>query len=755
MNLSSKIDSIISSRSKNIASVDSALNNLIKLNTSVNNFAELQETIRKNKNAVSDDISQAVIRKVLGISTKSYMSVFNEYSDELERLKKRFCRKNINISFVGRAGQGKSLTLRKISGLVEEIPSAKGADCTGAKSIIINTDTDKSYADITFFSESEMVDIVNRYLEEIFENKSKNISSVDEISSLRDNISFSGLSSTKGLKITELMKYVDNIDSIKNHLGQSTTVEKEKIEEYVAMFKENHPDIRYNKYLAVKCAEIHCRFPKKDAGKIVLVDTIGMGSQSLGVGESLMDTVKNDSDAIVYMQRPDDKRGHLGEEDTIIADEIIRNITEEGSKKIMFWVLNKTKINAANVKIVRSQFADYPVADVLTVDCSSEEDVENNLLTPLLEKIAVNVKEIDELYISRINKLAEKLYDEYEKIGIQIRNAYVDSVPDSFIDKYNDDMKITYKGGIRTNIRKLYEKYSANVGQKCQPMEDLTLSILDNMYKLIPSEDYIKSLMINEDLLQHKALLDTFELFRFRIINSFFDLDKLLAEMVNRMKNEVINILTNSDEDSGKKLGGKLGKVVPFEYDPENEESLRDNRASEWIKRFINENRGNNHFELIKSSLETLDNFKVSVQGFFIHEIRIAINAIDPSLQESFRVRSPRENEDSVAEEIRELLKDHEREINYSIKKAAAELYKTPNNAIFAAVRDFYDRISFSENADENINTEWDILYRKWCPVIWSGNYDKVEASRGIVSDLKKIANEFEQINKKSDFIIK
>ena len=261
--------------------------------------------------------------------------------------------------------------------------------------------------------------------------------------------------------------------------------------------------------------------------------------------------------------------------------------------------------------------------------------------------------------------------------------------------------------------------------------------------------------MINEDLEQHKALLDTFELFRFRIINSFFDLDKLLAEMVNRMKNEVINILTNSDEVSGKKLGGKLGKVVPFEYEPENEDSLRDNRASEWISRFIKENSDNNHFELIKSSLETLDNFKVNVQGFFIHEIRIAINAIDPSLQESFGVRSPRENEDSVAEEIRELLKDHEREINYSIRKAAAELYKTPNNAIFAAVRDFYDRISFSENDVENINTEWDILYRKWCPIIWSNNYDKIETSRSVVADLKKIANEFEQINKKSDFIIK
>ena len=135
-------------------------------------------------------------------------------------------------------------------------------------------------------------------------------------------------------KNRELRKYIVIWKNcVQNLRRKACRIEEENIEEYVAMYKSTDDSVKYWNYLSVKCANIHCTFPKNDAGKIILVDTIGMGSQSLGIGDSLMDTVKNDSDAVIYMQRPDPKRSHFGEEDTEISNEIVKTIREDCAKR--------------------------------------------------------------------------------------------------------------------------------------------------------------------------------------------------------------------------------------------------------------------------------------------------------------------------------------------------------------------------------------------------------------------------------------
>ena len=69
---------------------------------------------------------------------------------ECDRLEKRFNRETINISVVGRAGQGKSRLLQSISGVENDIiPADTGGDCTGAKSTIANA-KGETYAHIKF-----------------------------------------------------------------------------------------------------------------------------------------------------------------------------------------------------------------------------------------------------------------------------------------------------------------------------------------------------------------------------------------------------------------------------------------------------------------------------------------------------------------------------------------------------------------------------------------------------------------------------
>ena len=152
-NISQTIDAIINERKKRLIIIEDAIKKVETSESAVNAFKEVQHKMNFETLGISKDIAD----KIGNISFSDYDKALQVCKAELKRLKIRFSRDKINISFVGRAGQGKSLVLQKMSGLGGTvIPSAAGSDCTGAKSIITNTEgVDKPYAEITFFSSDE------------------------------------------------------------------------------------------------------------------------------------------------------------------------------------------------------------------------------------------------------------------------------------------------------------------------------------------------------------------------------------------------------------------------------------------------------------------------------------------------------------------------------------------------------------------------------------------------------------------------
>ncbi|MBQ6131455.1 MAG: hypothetical protein IJL12_03855 [Selenomonadaceae bacterium] len=125
------------------------------------------------------------MERIKSVSTAGFHSVGQSYKAGLAHLTERFSRKELHISFIGRAGQGKSLVMQNISGLSGNvIPSAEGSDCTGAKSIITNDPAAvATKARIEFFSQMEMIEIVNTYLANIFYGEYK-VGSIDAIKNL-------------------------------------------------------------------------------------------------------------------------------------------------------------------------------------------------------------------------------------------------------------------------------------------------------------------------------------------------------------------------------------------------------------------------------------------------------------------------------------------------------------------------------------------------------------------------------------------
>lgn len=742
--ISQTINAIINERKQRLTIIEDAIKKVETSETAVQAFKEIQHKMNFETLGISKDIAD----KIGNISFSDYDKALQVCKAELKRLKIRFSRDKINISFVGRAGQGKSLVLQKMSGLGGTvIPSAAGSDCTGAKSIITNTEgVDKPYAEITFFSEEEMVQIINKYLEDIFEDNSKNITNLDQVDDLKQVLNERNGLETAGAKKRELRKYIDHMEELRPNLRRKACrIEEENIEEYVAMYKSTDDSVKYWNYLSVKCANIHCTFPKNDAGKIILVDTIGMGSQSLGIGDSLMDTVKNDSDAVIYMQRPDPKRSHFGEEDTEISNEIVKTIREDCAKRMMFWVLNHVSsgeaCNTKGIDIVEQELreANYPIARLLKVDCSSEKAVEDKLLTPVLEVISQNIDGIDEIYLNQAAKLMETLYKEYNSVCDKLVESRIGGMKTGFEKYKKQQIKELIKVKLQNSIRIRCYEYKAKVNEKYTPMNDELESVLKKISTAVPSKEEIIDI-INHNNGTAETYMHTTDTLRLRIIDAVLELDKPLSIGTDAVKNDIIQILTDPSY-------GQLGAVLPYQVGIDT--------PTEWIDKFIEKNSDTERFTLIRQALEILRDFKVSVEGFMLYDIRLALSPIDSRVEDGTNRKIPEydlNKQEEIAEVIYEYLQDDIYELRQKIQQIVVLHEVVPNKAFFAAIRDFHDRISYSMNLEEKVDDAWEELYDRWCTVIWAEEAKKYNGMRKEAVEWNAVVARLKENNHKENF---
>lgn len=142
---------------------------------------------------------------------------------DLELMIKRLSRDRLHISFVGSAGQGKSLVMQNISGLsASVIPSSDGGDCTGAKSIITNSDSDIITAQITFYSKQELLAIVNQYLTELGATAIRYVNEICnyDLSPLKEKVYEKGIArEVKGEITQRLKKKGDGYEIVSDPLG--------------------------------------------------------------------------------------------------------------------------------------------------------------------------------------------------------------------------------------------------------------------------------------------------------------------------------------------------------------------------------------------------------------------------------------------------------------------------------------------------------------------------------------------------------
>lgn len=112
-------------------------------------------------------------------------------------------------------------------------------------------------------------------------------------------------------------------------------------------------------------------------------------------------------------------------------------------------------------------------------------------------------------------------------------------------------------------------------------------------------------------------------------------------------------------------------------------------------------------------------------------------------------------NKEGIAEEIIEILNDAIYNIHNEIRIILSELYKVPNKAMFAAIKDLYDRVALeSRDAKDkfSVDNRWRYLYEDWMHILWKQQYEEKLSVQNKAKDINELVDDIKKYNKKTSF---
>mgnify|MGYP006964297850 CR=1 FL=1 len=262
-------------------------------------------------------------------------------------------------------------------------------------------------------------------------------------------------------------------------------------------------------------------------------------------------------------------------------------------------------------------------------------------------------------------------------------------------------------------VRNLYLKYGAERGKPSAKLEKEASVRLKNIVRNLPKKDEILQKLNIGRINQHNALEQLTNRIRIDIINDFLGLNPILEEIVMDMKRDVIHLLADEDK-------GRLRFIVGADPDEPNT----------WLRAML-EKLDDPQYQTIRSAFEPLDDFELRMENFLIYKVRSSLDAIDSSLQDKPpQLSQSLSNKDALADEIRFWLEHSAEIVHKKVRSALEGYYSFPNEAVFAVVRDFHDRIVYAGGRD--IDKEWRYLYEDKIPMIWAEEHRAFMATAGM-----------------------
>ena len=743
MTINEGISQIIEKRNAKVPALTKKKEHLEKILSQVRTIHIIRQGMLANAEHLN--ISEEARALISSVNTTQFENTMQQliqfYTDTIDR----FSRHEISIAVVGSARQGKSKLLQAISQLDNNvIPAFADDDCTGTSSVIKNVVGMATKAEISFYSELEMVSAVQAYLDDIFGEGTIILPSFESIKTLENHLPKVEDGSPKKTKLEHLKKYIEHFDEWKDLVHQSTitVTEPKEIQKYVA--QHNETGTYYYYYLAVKQAVISCQFLNPETGNIVLRDTIGLGDTSLGISDKMLEAIGLHSDAAIIVRRPETVTGRLDESDESLYIKLNHAFSHRNMGKWLFWLINHTSSdspygeNGDRCEAFKKRLDSYEwnIADSRIVDVANIEEVNYDFLPSVLQTLIQNIDVVDAGILSEMQGLSEKAYAEFKDVQKVIGEILVQGTidindKDDFLAEKWDEL---YESGLMKLLKDYLRELSENQNTESVDFKNKVVEILKSSMDLLPTEEeLLKQLQKggrNRGIDVYTMRLDKL---RTEFTREFIHIDEEVFDIqVRNFKSRIVEIFASDD-------GGKLGKLLPVsDY----------NTPEEWLHAFVEKYFVKSRYEQFKIAFNMLADFTLSVRGFLMHRIRDRIDWLNPKgyMEQSL---SSEEEAKKLRLTLNKKLKDVREEL---LQRFQDELFREPNRVFYAIVSEFYDRLNFSyQNNMRDAESTWEKFYAEHLTEIFSSEIQKDMQLSELYQGWLQISSDFSKI-KKSDF---
>ena len=702
MAIKDEIDKILEDRKKKADNLKKKKEDLASL---LSSLSALDGLSQKAVDMISDESLREEYKAIFGkIDTQSIRGEIKRLREWINRGIERFGRDYISIATVGRARQGKSRFLQAVGDLDNQIiPAYDTTDCTGATSVIRN---DSGMAEglvsamITFRQKQDLVNIVSSYIEAIDSSYLlENPIHFDDIGEIRleklsEKVEAGNVKQT--IPLGHLKKIVENFDEFCDLFGRAplSLNEPELIKQYVAQNNGKNsedPDVEYYyKYLAVARADITCRF-YADCGRIVLVDTVGLGDTKTGIEESMLNTVDEECDAAIVVTKP---ISTPQDKDVDLYNLLRDRFAQRDMKKWLFYVVNLHKGNNDNVV---SSFANeiktkqFDVCDCSVIDCSDKEAVNRDFMMPLLQKLVTNMNDIDQAFLDQI-------YGQWQQV-MQKCSRFMDSLPQlSPIDPGQQASLKAFQIGQNTYQRmtaELKKKVLEWREEKDRPNSSLwnrVQEILNKMDNMAPSAQRLQRVIdTNGSMMPYGLWEAALNYTRNEITDQFNSIDDIMDKETITFKNSLVKTMydalrgimaENSDKEKHVADGGKEPDMM------------------RWLQNITEEVFNDKpQYKQIYKAFQFLYQFEFNTREHVIQEVRRQLYSINP-FAESYTSPEYNFSNTNTGEEVHYYLTSRMAVIEDELRHSLVNLYRTPNQTFYAAAEEFYDRITFAIDID-------------------------------------------------------
>lgn len=752
-NVSKQIDIILNRRKEKAKALYARMEQLQELERAVSGISRLPQMADSIEDPGMQKKCKDLLKQV--VVPKTLNKELREAREMVKSCISRFERESLNIATIGMARQGKSTLLQAIGNLDNKvIPAFDAGDCTGAVSVIYNDPNmqpGQVRAVLTFRSKEEMVQIVESYMTAISpEYLASHPVAFDEIGDIElgdlERLIEEGDSKRKTM-LDHLSRIVDDFFGVGDNsaypvrdlCGSAPRVltDPDEIQKYVAQNngkKKTDPERKnFYSYLAVKQADIYCRF-RADVGKLVMVDTIGVGDTQLGIEDAMLDTVENKCDAAIVMTKP---AAGIRKEDNALYESLRDRFKSRDIKKWLFYLANVQKgynENAVDSFVSDIRSKNFAVAWCKKIDCSDKDQVQNEFLLPMLESLFESMESIDNVYVAQIE---EKCRTIREKLTNQIA-AFPEAAsldPGTVISMEVNKLGRQCYREMKTSLSKQRSKWYALRNKPNATLWNEVKDILGGLDQILPSPDALQKLMDDAGGIEGFQMWEIpLNYVRNEITDQFIAIDGLMEDETLAFKNELVRDLYHSL----KNLAGEVA-AAPEDEDAPAEESDMAAWLWEVMEPLL---RGKPEYNQIYSGLQFLNRFEFNVRAQLIQEVRNQLRIINPMTVDYYMQPNHKFDRSNVGAAVHFYMTSRIAILEDNLCHALAKMNKMPNQAFYAAAEEFYDRMTFASDLKNgkfiDMSEIWGEFFTQYSQLLWASEMDRHKAVEVVMDEYKR-----------------